>query len=89
MEFGQRVFYAFKERMRECGSRVIRLRGTSIPLVGGADSWLFMYGPNSYNVSWTPGEKYEDRLLLGKTFYWEGDFRIAYLIINKMLEISF
>ena len=50
MEFGQGVFCAFKERMGECGGRVIRLRGTLIPLVGGADSWLFTYGPNSYNV---------------------------------------
>lgn len=35
MEFGQGVFCAFKERMRECGGRVFRLRGTPIPLVGG------------------------------------------------------
>lgn len=79
MEFGQGVFCAFKERMRECGGRVFRLRGTPIPLVGGADSWLFTYGPNSCNVSWTPGEKHEDGILLGKMFYWEGDFGIAYL----------
>lgn len=50
MECGQGVFRALKEGMRECGGREIRYRETPVPLVGGADSWLFTYGPNSYYI---------------------------------------